>query len=307
MSQQTFIADEATLQEFSGGTERIDLFGHLKTISHTLNQPANTSYSIGQGGAAQALTEDVIELSAQLNGEPPNLECLRVFGDYTDNGDGTYTITPADQLPRYTYKQQKISDGGVATVDEFKFGSYSLSVDSNGNLSVETSGQARVWGGFDDSETISTPSPAGNPREFFHATVKIDGTAVGSVESFNQDFNRNLEAIKGIEDDAASEKRQPTAIIEKLFDVSGSMVINITNSRAYQEALDDSSSPYELQDTRTEVPITLEVDTTAGTDEHTVTGCLFDEISAEMNADGEKRTASMAFVGRTWQTDGDIL
>jgi len=306
MTQQTFIADEATLED-SGSNEIIDKFGHLKTIAHTLTQPANQSYSIGQGGAAVSLTEEVMELTGTLNGEPPNLECLQVFGTYTDNGDGTYTVTPDDQLPTYTYKQQKVDGGGVATLSEYKFGSYSISVDSNGNLSVETDGQARVWDGFDDSETITTPTPAGNPREFFHATVKIDGTAVGSVESFSQDFNRNLEAIKGIEDDAAGNKRQPTAIIEKLFDVSGSIVVNIEDSRAYQEALDDSSSPYELQDTRTEVPIVLEIDTPAGTDTHQVTGCLFDEISAEMNADGEKRTASLAFVGRTWQTNGDIL
>lgn len=306
MSQQTFIADEATLTDGSGN-ERIDLFGHLKTISHTINQPVNQSYSIGQGGDAQALTDGVVEPNGQLNGEPPNLECLRLFGTYTDNGDGTYTITPDDNLPTYTFKQQKIDDGGVATLSEYKFGSYSLSASSDGNLSIETEGLARVFDGFDESETITTPTPAGDPREFFHAKVKIDGDDVGSVESFSQDFNRNLEAIKGLEHDAAGEKRQPTAIIEKLFDVSGSMVINIENGRAYEEALNDSSSPYELQDTRSEFDVVLEVDTPAGTDTHTVIGCLFEEISAEMNADGEKRTASLAFVGRTWETTGDIM
>jgi len=304
---ENFIADEATLQEFSGGTEKIPLFGHLKNISHTSNADVNQSYSIGQGGAAQSLQDGLQTNTAALTGEPPNLEVLQVFGDYTDNGDGTYTVVPADNLPRYTFKQQKIDGGGVITLDEYKFGSYSLSVESNGNISLETDGQARVFGGFDENETITTPEPAGNPREFFHATLKIDGTAVGSIESFSQDFNRNLEAIKGIEDDSAGNKRQPTAIIEKLFDVSGSTIVNIENSRAYEEFTGDTSSVYELQDERTEVDIELEIDTTAGTDTHTVKGCLFEEISAEMNDDGEKRTVSLAFVGRTWETNGDIL
>lgn len=306
MSQQTFTADEATLQTTSGNNERLDLFGHLKNISHTSSSDVNQSYSIGQGGAAQALTDGLQTNEAALTGQPPNLECLRVFGSYSVSS-GTYTITPDDSLSTYTFKQQKVDGGGVVTLKEFKFGSYSLSIDSNANISVETDGQARVFDGYDDSETITTPSPAGAPREFFHATLKIDGTAVGSIEGFTQDFNRSLEAIKGIEDDSAGNKRQPTAIIEKLFDVSGNIVVNIENSRAYEEFLDDSSNPYKLQDDRTEVDIALEIDTSAGSDTHTVKGCLFEEISAEMNDDGDKRTASLAFVGRTWETTGDTL
>lgn len=303
---ETFIADEATLQDGSSN-ERLDLFGHLRQVSHAVNQPTETSHSIGQGGAALELVDNVAEISATLNGDPPNLECLRVFGSYTDNGDGTYTVSPTDELPTYTFKQQVVSGGGTATLSGFKFGQFTLSIDTGGSISVETEGQALDWDGFDDSETITTPDPAGGPRRFFDATIKADGTAIGSLESFSQDFNRNLESIKGIEDDASGEKRTPTAIVEKLYDGSGNMVVNVENSRAYEEALGDSSSPFTVQDDRSEVNVEVEIDTPAGTDTVTLTGVLFEELSHEKTDDGEKRTVSLSFAYRTWRVDGDII
>jgi hypothetical protein len=172
-------------------------------------------------------------------------------------------------------------------------------------LELAADGQGTTFK-FDDSETITTEAPDTQVRKFFDAQVSMDGTTVGSVDSFTVDFNRDLEAFKGIEDDAAGEKRTPTEIVEKIFDVAFDIVINIENGRAYEEALGDSSSPYEVKDDRGNITVTVTVDTPAGTDDLELQGARPEEVSAEQNNEGEVLTASVSGVAQTWTVNGDL-
>jgi len=287
---ETGITEEIELQEKSGGSEVLtDKLGLIQSATHTVSQSVETVASVGQGAQPQANVDGVAQIEGGVTCNPSNLEILELFGTFTDNGDGTYTVSPDDTLPSFTFKQLKVSGGGTAILDGFKFGSFSLSAENEGRLELTADGQGTSFK-FDDSETITTESPETDVRKFFDAQVSIDGSTVGSVESFTVDFNRDLEAFKGIEDDAAGEKRTPTEIVEKIFDLSFDIVINIENGRAYEEGLGDSSSPYEVQDDRSNVDITITVETSAGSDEFKVFDALAEEVSAEQNNEGEVLT-----------------
>jgi len=303
---ETGITEEIKLQEKSEGSEVLtNKLGLIQSATHTVSQSVETLASIGQGAKPQANVDGVAQIEGGVTCNPSNLEILELFGTFTDNGDGTYTVSPDDTLPSFTFKQLKVSGGGTASLDGFKFGSFSLSAENEGRLELTADGQGTSFK-FDDSETITTESPETDVRKFFDAQISIDGSTVGSVESFTIDFNRDLEGFKGIEDDAAGEKRTPTEIVEKIFDLSFDIVINIENGRAYEEGLGDNSSPYEVQDDRSNVDIKITVDTSAGSDEFKVFDALAEEVSAEQNNEGEVLTATVTGVAQDWQVDGDL-
>lgn len=301
---QTGVTDEIILED-SGNTDITDELGVITSASHTVNQPVDQRRSIGQGAKPVTNLDNLAEITGGIECQPPKLEILKVFGSYTDNGNGTYTVTFDDTLPTHTFKQQKVDSGGTVTLTGFKFGSFSLSVSENETLSLSMDGQGTDFSN-DTSETISTPSGDFSARQFFDCKLDIDGTNVGSVDSATIDLNRSLNAFKGIEDDASGEKRLPTEIIEENFELSFNIVINIENNRAYEEALDDTSSPLEVQDSRSNVPITLIVETDAGTDDFKLTGCLVDEVSSDQENNGQKRTATITGVAQDGTIDGDI-
>jgi len=303
---ETGLSENISIKD-SGSTEKADLLGIISAANHSKSEDVNQVASVGQGAQYQQNIDGLVEVTGSVTGMPPNLKCLQFLGSFTDDGDGTYTVEPTTTLPEYTFKQQKIEGGGTATLSNFKFGSFSLSGSEGENLEVEFSGMGKDFS-FDDSETISTPSVSGTVRRFFDLKVKIGDSpsVIGSVESFTIDFNRNLEAFKGIEDFTSGSKRKPTELIEKLFDGSFNLVINITDSTAYQRAMDDTSSPYEVNDSRTDTKVQLVIDTSAGTDTLELTGARPDEVSADMANDAEKRTVTLSGVYQDWSVDGDL-
>lgn len=301
---QTGITDEIEVKEKSGGSAVItDKFGVLIAGSHTHRQEVRQHPGIGQGPKYQSNIPGVTETTGGLSCMPHDLRFLQVFGSET-TGSGTYTVTPDNTLPTYTYKQEKVDGGGTATLETFKFGSFTLRVSEGNELEAELEGMAEDFK-FDETETITTESPGGDPRPFFDCTLKIGGTAVGSVDTFVTDFNRNLEAFKGIEDDTGAAKRKPTEIIEKLFDVSFRAVVNIENSRAWEEMLDDTTDPLEVQEDPATQDVALDVNTSAGSATFKVITATMEEVSSEMENDAEKRTATLRGVGQDWKATGD--
>lgn len=303
---ETGLADAISVVDSNGsGSEIVNKFGILVGAQHSQSQDVTQKSSIGLQPRVQENLDGVAEISGQITSNPPNLQVLEIFGTFTDNGDDTYTVEPDENLPVFEMEQQKIDGGGVATLEGFKFGSFSLSVQEDQELELEVSGMGDGFE-FDDTATISQSQPDGSPRRFFDCKVKMDGTVVGSVDTATLDFNRDLEAFKGIEDDAAGEKRTPTELIEKMFGLSFNIVINIEDATAYEKALDDAGNPYTIQDERSDITISIVIDTDAGTDEITYTGARAEEVSADMANDVEKRTATVSGVAQDWDVDGDL-
>lgn len=302
MTVQTGVTDEIKLEDSSNDDVTADL-GVITSASHTISQPVDQFRSVGQGLKPVANVDNVAQIEGSVDCQPEDLRALRVFGSESTGG-GTYTVTLDDQLPTHTFKQEKVDSGGTVTLKNFKFGSFSLEVSQDNTLSLSMDGEGDDVE-VDKTETFSTPSGEFNPRQFFDCIVKIDGSAVGSVESATIDHNRDLKAFKGIEDDAAGEKRLPTAVIPRDFSLSFNMVINIEDNRAYEEALDTTTNPLQVQDTRSNSTVTLEVDTPSGTDTFDLNSSRFGEVSADQENDGEKRTATLTGVAQDGQIDGD--
>jgi len=302
---QTGITDEILLEETGGGTDITQFLGPITGAGHTVTQDVNQRKSIGQGVKPVTNLDTVAELQGSLDFQPGDMQWLQLFGSFTDNGDGTYTVTLDQTLDQYTFKQQKVDDGGTVTLDNFTFGSFTLDVGEGDTMSVSVDGQSTDFQN-DTTETITTPAVTQEPRQFFQCYVEIGGTAVGSVDSASIDHNRSLQQFKGLEDDADGRKRLPTEIIPSDFSLSYSLVVNIENNRAYEEALDDTTSPLEIQDSRSDTTVTLVVETEAGTDRLELTGALFDEVSADMENNGEKRTATITGVALDATVNGDL-
>lgn len=301
---ETGLSEQISIKD-SGSTEKADLLGIITAADHTKTDDVTQLASIGQGAQYQQNVDGLVEITGSVTGMPANLKALQFLGTLTDNGDGTYTVTPDETLPEYTFKQQKIEGGGTVTMDNFKFGSFSLSCSEGENMELELSGMAKDFQ-EDESETISTPAVSGTVRRFFDTKVKMSGSVVGSLDSWTVDFNRNLEAFKGIEDFDSGDKRKPTELIEKLYDISFNFEINITDHTAYKEAMDSSSSPHTINDNRGNTTVEVVIDTSAGTDTLQLTNSRPDEVSSDMANDAEKRTVTLTGVAQDWQVDGDL-
>jgi len=304
MTLQTGISEDIEILD-NGSTDITDLFGVNTLASHNVEQETTPVPSIGQGTKPVATTDGVATIQGSITCQPSDLRVLQVFGSFTDNGDGTYTVTFDEKLPAHTFKQEKVDGNGTAELQGFKFGSMTLSVEEDGVLTLDASGLGNDFE-FDESASVDTASPNLGPREFFQTSLSIDGTSVGSVESVEINMERELSSEKGIEDDAQGEKRTPTAILETAFNLDMVAVVNIENQRAWEEALGDTSSPYEPVDNRAPVPATLTVETPNGTDTVTLSGFLPEEVSSEMANDGEKRTATLAGTLQDITVDGDL-
>ncbi len=297
---QTGISDEVVIEEKDSGTDITQYLGRITGASHTYRDPTDQGYGIGDW-KPQEIMEGQVTIEGSVTCMPPDLQPFRLIGTYTDE-DGTYTITPDKKLTEMTFKQQKIDDGGVVTIDSFKFGSYTMRFGEDQDLEIEFSGQGKSFQ-LDTGSTIDTPSSTYDTRRFYDVKVAIDGETIGSVSSFTADFNRDLEAVRGLED---SSSRTPTEIIEKNFDHSFDIDINITDGDAYKHALNDTSSPYTVQDNKSTVDVTVTITTSSGSDEYQMTGCMVSEISSDMSDDAEKRIASIRGVATDVTIDGDI-
>jgi len=301
---ETGITDEIILEQ-NDDTDITDELGVIISSSHTLTQPASATQSVGQGTKGVELVEGVSTVEGSITSQPPNLEITKVFGTFTDNGDGTYSVTFDDQLPTHTLKHEVVDAGGTVTVSGLKFGTMTLEFTRNDPLQLEITGNATHFQN-DISETITTPDPNANSRQFFDCKLRIDGEIVGSVDSARIELDRGLSNFKGAEDDAEGEKRLPTQIIETTFDLTSNIVVNITNNRAYEEAVGTAHDPYTVQDDRNPVDATLVIDTDAGQDEMQLLTTLFTEVSAQKQNDGEKRTATLQGRSLNCKVEGDL-
>ncbi len=296
---ETGMADEVKIIDAGDSSDYTQYLGRITAASHTVSPDVAQGYTIGDWKPKENI-DGMTTIEGSVTCNPPNLKLLQLVGTYSE-GSGTYSISLDKILGKNTFKQQKIGDGGVATLSGFKFGSYTLRVGEDQDLEVELSGQGDDFD-LDTSATITTPSSTYDTKKYYDVTVSIGGDTIGSAASVTADYNRDLEAVKGMEDNS---NRTPSEIIEKNFDHSFDMDINITDADAYNKALDSSSSPYTIQDERSDQDIVITISTSAGSDTYTMKNCRMEEISSDMDDSKDKRIATIRGVCRDVEISGD--
>ena len=299
---ETGMADEVKIEDAGDSSDYTQYLGRITAASHTVSPDVTQGYTIGDWKPKENI-DGLTTIEGSVTCSPPNLKLLQLVGTYSEDTDeGIYSISLDKILGKTTFKQQKIGDGGVATLSGFKFGSYTMRVGEDQDLEIELSGQGDDFD-LDTSTTITTPSANSyDTKKYYDVKVSIDGDTVGSAASVTADYNRDLEAIKGMEDNSS---RTPTEIIEKNFDHSFDIDINITNADAYSKMLDDASSPYTIQDERSDQDIVVTIDTSAGNDTYTMKNCRMEEISSDMDDSKDKRIATIRGVCRDVEISGD--
>lgn len=275
MTRTTGISDKVKILD-SGSSEVS--FGFIQSASHRIDNRMETRAGVGGGTSYQYHFDRVVEISGSIDTFPTSLEILKIFGSYSS---GSVTFT--DTLPEHTI-QMNTDGSNYIEITGAKFGSFTLEITKGEEvkLSVDFMGKsAEVKSG-----TISYSMPSVDPLNFLDAKVKIGGSYVGSLETTTIKYNRDLEAVRGIENVSDGDKRKPSEIIEKLKNITFDMTIEITDNTAWTQVMGGST----IQDSRSDVTIVIE---TANGD-ITITGCRVNDLDSDKGADGEIRTAKIS-------------
>ena len=275
MVRQTGISDQVKVLD---STPAEVSFGWIQGASHRIDNRMETRGAIGGGADFQYHLDKVVETTGTIETFPTSLEILKVFGSYSQG-----SITFTDTLPEHTI-QMNTDSGNYIEISNAKFGRFSLEITKGEEvrLSVDFMGKSAET----KSGSISYTLPTSSPLNFLDAKVKIDGSYVGSVESVSVEYNRDLEAVRGIENISSGDLRKPSEIIEKMKAISFNITIEITNGTAWNQVMGGST----IQDSRSDITIVIET----GNGDITLTGSRVNDLDADKGADGEIRTVKIS-------------
>lgn len=280
-------------------------------ITSKLGKPIQASYNIEEGSERESGVNDGASYGENsdtmvfCNGEAVfrvnALDVLRLMGRYeTFNSGSDWRVVLTDALPDFELQLQivdKTGAQGVLHIYNAEFGRAEISVDKQGFITASFEYEACLSdaGNFveiDKGATITKPDAEGFSKRGFDAEFQIDGTPVGSGENFQLIYARDLDPDKGIEPNDGDTRRVPTQLIERLKDFQANGEVTITDFQAYEETLDTTGDPIQVQERRTTKPIRLGLaQSTAGFFE--MSGAKLNPLGGELSNDANKRTVSI--------------
>lgn len=283
MTRKTGIDDEAQIIQESGSNDITADLGQIQSAGWTIEDPSERKAGVGSGASFQANIDGLIIPRCSVVFVAQDLEVAKLMGSLSSG-----TITFDDILPKHTQKMQ-VGSNTVLSITGVKYGRMTLNVNQRDLVIAEFEG---IGTDFQfSSGTISTPDPSGTLQSWLDAVYKIDGTAVGSVESAQYTYERSLQPVRGIEDTTSGQKRLPSEIIEKIKDFRHDATIEIEDDTAWKKAHDDSSLPIDPQDSRTDKTTAVSLD---GGGEMQLSQGRFVEDSGRLNEDKDVRTVDIS-------------
>lgn len=294
------ISDKALVED-SGGSEITDDIGWVDTASHTITNNSEKKASVNSGSSYAYILDGQIDVEGALTARILDLKALKLLGTYEEDTEaGTWEVSLDDELPTHTFKQ-KITEGTDRTIllKDFKFGRAVIRLNKGEEVTIDFEGMGK------DAEVqetdISPTEPSDEPLSYLDATVKIGGTAVGSLDSGSITYTRSLEAVRGIEDTSA---RTATELIEKLKDFTFDLTFEITDGEAWERAFGTSSYPLSTQEDRDNTTVSIVLGDTEGTIE--LSDARANDVENELASDGEIRTATITGDALDATVSGDL-
>jgi len=284
MTRTTGILDEVQIFDDTP-TDITANVGHIMGASYSLDNKTKAYPSIGAGASYVELIDDFVDIKTTLTVHPLGTNkfdgVAQLFGTVTTAA--TWSWAWPDTLPEFKLNASLIS-GEYVEIDNIKFGSVSIKASKNNPIEVTLDGLAKNFKVISGSASNTPPNTA---RLFYlDGYGQIDGATIGSIDNISIDLDRGLEAVRGIEETSPGERRLPSEIIEKMKDIKFSVTIEITDDLAYKKALGASSLPYEIQDTRSNISLTLYLNSQVKID---LTGCAIQTLDHGKDADAEIR------------------
>jgi hypothetical protein len=299
VNPQQGITDQARIYRKDSGTDITSKLGKMTSLSWNINENSEREADVNSGASYRANTDTLVTVDGSVTFRVSAFDIWRLMGDYNESS-GTWTVTLTDALPlhRIEAQVQETSDERVLEIYAVKFGRGEINVDKDGFMTATFDYQAVLddQGNplyhFHDNETISDPGVEGYSKRGFDTEFTIEGTAVGSGQSFTFIYNRDLDADKGIEPNDGRQRRAPTQLIEQLKDFQVNGDVDITDFQVFKETLDDDTFPLTSQDRRTEKEVGLGLaQSTSG--ETKWSGAKLNPLTGELANDANKRQVSV--------------
>ena len=293
--RKTGIGDAVNIIREKDSTDITDQLGIIVNVSWSINLPENRKSSVGKTPTLQAAVAQPAEVGLTIDLEIPDFKAFKLFGTFTDNGDGTYDVTLDDKLPEFTAKLEVTNNEDNLKLTGLKFlGPNNLTIRTGNavNLTLEAQGKdADLL-----SENITQPDPK-NPSQPLDAYLKLGGNDVASVDSATIIYDRSqgpdAGPTRGLKNANAGNRRQPDQVIEGNKFLDFDSTIQITDKQAFEETFNSTSQPYGIEDATTRTTATIVIND--GDDNFKLTDTKITENTGELtNEAGEIRTVDIS-------------
>jgi len=288
----------------SSGTDRTDELGFVESATFRFDEAEEAERSVGSGGKPVDIRDSTVEFTGSLTFKPTTLKGLRVFGEFTDNGDGTYTITfPGDQqLEQHNELKGQFDGNNVFSLRDVKLDDLTVEAGLDDAVTVEFGNVLALNGDVQDG-SVSLSQPSDSVLQWTDAEVLINGTTVGTVESASLSINRNVSSEYGITGSTGGDARKPIALVEGNYEFEPSIVIKVQDERAYEEALDDSGTTISIQGDKSKQSLSLDF---GGDGNFKFTNAKFTAEDFEMQSEKDARTVELSGTAEDAEVTGDI-
>lgn len=304
ISEKVQVIDETS-------TDRTNLLGLYQTGTFTFpDTEEEAERSIDSGGKPVEIRDGAVDFPLSLTFKPTTLEALRLMGTYsTFNSGSKYRINfpENESLPELDFVRMQFidnaNDTGYYEASNVKVGEFVLGVESNDVVTIEFPTMFAKDGKIVEGSTVNVSSNDGVPLQWSDAEVKIGGSTVGVVDSVNQSVNRNLSSEHYITSDTGASARKPDLLEEGNYEMLPSIVVRVTNLRAFREAVDDGSGDLEIQSSKSYDNVELAFGGKAGS--LIFTDGKFEIDEYELDEDKDTRTVELSGESLDVKVEGD--
>jgi hypothetical protein len=290
----------------SGLSENVKLLdsSFVESATFRFDEAEEAERSVGSGGKPVDIRDSTVEFTGSLTFKPSTLKGLRVFGEFTDNGDGTYTITfPGDQqLEQHDELRGQFDGNNIFSLRDVKLDDLTVEAGLDDAVTVEFGNVLALDGDVQDG-SVSLSQPSDSVLQWTDAEVLINGTTVGTVESASLSINRNVSSEYGITGSTGGDARKPIALVEGNYEFEPSIVIKVQDERAYEEALDDSGTTISIQGDKSKQSLSLNF---GGDGKFKFTNAKFTAEDFEMQSEKDARTVELTGTAEDAEVTGDI-
>lgn len=268
------------------GTNIEQDFGAFASAAFIKEESNRREGTIGNDGRPAEISDGPVENRATITCKPETLEILKVMGSF-DSGAGT--ITFGKFLPELNVLNGQFTSNHRFHYEDVTFGGFNLSAEIDATVTIEFSPVHATFGEIQEN-TVDVAAVDGSPLQWTDATVKIDDSQFGIVESVAGDtLNRNISPEYGL-----GQGREPAEIVEGQFNIQPSFVVKVEDAEPWKELLDDTTFPLQTQDERS--PISeVSFDFGHGNGELVITNAKTEISTFDMDEEKDTRTVELSF------------
>jgi len=274
----------------SNSTDITSDFGAFASSSFIIDETSRAERGVTTGGKAAAIQDGSVENRATLTCKPTTLEVLKIMGSY-DSTAGT--ITFSDNLPEHDTLRGQFTGNESFEFSNFKVGGFTLESSINETVTINFD-PIHAKSGQIIQQTVTDFDPDVTPLQWTDTTVKIDGSAFGTIESVaGNTLDRNISPEYGL-----GQGREPAEVIEGNFAINPSFLVRVSDASAWEKLLDDTTYPLTVQDSRSAIS-EISFDFGDGNGELVFTGAKLEINTFDMSEDkNDTRTVELQITAK---------